>query len=81
MQRTDTWRLPPVALREAVVNAVVHADHAQRGQPIRVGDLWRGVSQLRNRVMGRVVKVAGLIRKIGSSPQDPKRRYFRAAQE
>jgi predicted HTH transcriptional regulator len=28
--------VPPVAVREAVVNAVVHADYAQKGAPIRL---------------------------------------------
>lgn len=36
LRRRDQWDLPPVAIREAVVNAVVHADYAQRGAPIRV---------------------------------------------
>jgi len=90
MRRTDTWSLPPVALREAVVNAVVHADYAQRGAPIRVaifddrveiespgllppgltvGDLRRGVSKLRNRVIGRVFQELGLIEQWGSGIQ------------
>jgi ATP-dependent DNA helicase RecG len=36
LRRLDQWDLPPVAIREAVVNAVVHADYAQRGAPIRI---------------------------------------------
>jgi ATP-dependent DNA helicase RecG len=36
VKRTEVWTLPPVALREAVINAIVHADYAQRGAPIRV---------------------------------------------
>ncbi len=36
LRRQDTWEVPPVALREALVNAVVHADYSQRGAPIRV---------------------------------------------
>jgi ATP-dependent DNA helicase RecG len=36
LRRRDRWDLPPIAIREAVVNAVVHADYAQRGAPIRV---------------------------------------------
>lgn len=35
-RRTDRWTLPPVAVREAVINAVVHGDYAQRGAPVRV---------------------------------------------
>ncbi|MGQ0708423.1 MAG: ATP-binding protein [Rhodoferax sp.] len=90
LRRTDTWSLPPVALRETIVNAVVHADYAQRGAPIRVAifddrveienpgllpagltveDLRRGVSKLRNRVMGRVFQELGLIEQWGSGIQ------------
>ncbi|MDE2762743.1 MAG: helix-turn-helix domain-containing protein [Gemmatimonadota bacterium] len=37
--RVRRWHhrsLPPAAVREAIVNAVVHADYSQRGAPIRV---------------------------------------------
>ena len=30
------WQVPPVAVREALINAVVHADYSQRGAPIKV---------------------------------------------
>ncbi len=90
LRRTDTWSLPPVALREAIVNAVVHADYAQRGAPLRISifddrveiespglllpgltveDLRRGVSKLRNRVIGRVFQELGLIEQWGSGIQ------------
>ena len=36
MQRQDVWSIPLTMLREAIVNALVHADYAQRGTPIRV---------------------------------------------
>lgn len=36
LRRVDEHAVPPVALREAVVNAVVHADYARRGAPIRL---------------------------------------------
>jgi predicted HTH transcriptional regulator len=90
VRRTDSWSLPPVALREAIVNAVVHADYSQRGAPIRlalfddrveienpgllppgltIDDLRRGVSKLRNRVIGRVFHELGLIEQWGSGIQ------------
>lgn len=36
VRRVDRWTFPPAALREAVVNAVVHTDYSQRGGPIRI---------------------------------------------
>jgi predicted HTH transcriptional regulator len=36
VRRRDLPAVPPAALREALVNAVAHADYAQRGAPIRV---------------------------------------------
>jgi predicted HTH transcriptional regulator len=33
---TDAWEFPLLALREAIINAVVHADYGQRGMPIRI---------------------------------------------
>jgi predicted HTH transcriptional regulator len=36
LKRRDVPTVPPAALREALVNAVVHADYSQRGAPIRI---------------------------------------------
>jgi ATP-dependent DNA helicase recG-like protein len=36
LHRKERWSLPPVAVREAVINAVVHTDYAQRGAPLRI---------------------------------------------
>lgn len=36
VRRRDSWNLPPEAVREAIINSVVHADYSQRGGPIRV---------------------------------------------
>ena len=90
VRRTDRWSVPPAALREAVVNAVVHADYAERGAPLRVAvyedrieienpgilplgltleDIRKGVSKLRNRVIGRVFHELGLIEQWGSGIQ------------
>ena len=35
-RREDRWSIPLVAIREALMNAVVHADYAQQGAPIRL---------------------------------------------
>jgi predicted HTH transcriptional regulator len=35
-RREEHPAFPPVAVREAVVNAIVHADYSQRGSPIRI---------------------------------------------
>ncbi len=90
VRRTDRWNLPPVAVREAMINAVAHADYAQRGAPIRISifddrleienpgllpfgltieDLKQGISKLRNRVIGRVFHALGLIEQWGSGIQ------------
>ena len=82
--------LPPVAVREAIINAVTHADYSQRGAPIRIAvfddrlevenpgllpfgltleDLPRGVSKLRNRVIGRVFHELALVEHWGSGVQ------------
>ncbi len=90
VRRKERWNLPPAAVREAIINAVVHADYAQRGAPIRVSifddrlevenpgllpfgltvdDLRQGISKLRNRVIGRVFHELGMIEQWGSGIQ------------
>ncbi len=90
VRRKDRWNLPPVAVREAIINALVHTDYAQRGAPIRLSifddrlevenpglllfgltlsDLQQGISKLRNRVIGRVFHELGLIEQWGSGIQ------------
>jgi len=84
------WALPLPAIREAVINSLVHADYSQRGAPIRIAlfddrleienpgllpfgltieDIRRGVSRLRNRVIGRVFYELGLVEQWGSGIQ------------
>ena len=36
VRRPETLTIPPVALREVLINAVVHADYAQTGAPFRI---------------------------------------------
>jgi predicted HTH transcriptional regulator len=36
LKRSEEWNVPLPALREAIVNAVVHADYSRSGGPIRV---------------------------------------------
>lgn len=90
VRRKERWNLPPVAVREAIVNAIVHTDYSQYGAPIRISiyddrlevenpgllpfgltvdDLLQGVSKLRNRVIGRVFHELGLIEQWGSGIQ------------
>jgi predicted HTH transcriptional regulator len=90
VRRTDRWAFPLAAVREAMINAVVHADYSQRGTPIRISvfddrlevenpgllpygltveDIRKGVSKLRNRVIGRVFREIGLIEQWGSGIQ------------
>ncbi len=90
LRRRDTLTVPPLALREALINSVVHADYSQSGAPFRVsifedrleienpgllptgmtvGDLDQGVSKLRNRIIARVFKEIGLVEQWGSGIQ------------
>jgi ATP-dependent DNA helicase RecG len=90
VRRAERRNLPPAGVREAVINAVAHADYSQRGAPIRlaifddrleienpgllpfgltVEDLQHGVSKVRNRVIGRVFHELKLVEQWGSGVQ------------
>lgn len=90
VKRSDLWTFPVVAVREAIINAIVHADYAQPGAPIRVAlfddrleidnpglllfgltieEIQKGVSKLRNRVIGRTFQKLGLVEQWGSGIQ------------
>lgn len=36
IKHTEVWEIPRVALREALINAIVHTDYSLKGAPIRV---------------------------------------------
>ena len=36
LQHAEQWSIPQIAIREAVINAVVHADYSQRGAAVRL---------------------------------------------
>jgi ATP-dependent DNA helicase RecG len=86
VKRTELWTFPAIAVREAIMNAIVHADYAQHGAPIRIAsfddrlevenqvenpsllpfgltieDIQKGISKVRNRVIGRVFQELRLI--------------------
>ena len=86
-QREDIPQYPPEAVREAVINAILHADYSAMRSSVQVaifddrmeitnpGPLplglsletaLSGVSQLRNRVIGRVFRELNLIEQWGS---------------
>jgi predicted HTH transcriptional regulator len=90
VSRTDRWTYPDVALREILMNAILHADYAQRGSPLRIAmfddrlevenpgmlpfgltieEIQKGVSKVRNRVIGQVFHQLGLVERWGSGIQ------------
>jgi ATP-dependent DNA helicase RecG len=36
IKHAEIWSVPLIAIRESIINAIVHADYAQKGSPIRV---------------------------------------------
>ena len=87
IRRKDTPQYPPVVIREAVVNALLHTDYSIKGSSIQIAIFddrieitnpgclpfglsfeaaLSGISQLRNRVIGRVFRELNLIEQGGS---------------
>lgn len=87
MRRKDIPQYPPVVVREAVINALLHTDYSIKGSSIQIAIFddrieitnpgclpfglsfeaaLSGISQLRNRVIGRVFKELSLIEQWGS---------------
>jgi len=86
-RRENIPEYPPIAVRETVINAILHADYSMQRSPIQIaifdnrlevtspGSLpfglsletaLSGVSQLRNKVLGRVFRELQLIEQWGS---------------
>lgn len=87
MKRKNIPQYPPIVIREAVINALLHADYSMKGASIQIAIFddrieitnpgclpfglsleaaLSGVSQLRNRVIGRVFRELRLIEQWGS---------------
>jgi ATP-dependent DNA helicase RecG len=87
IRRKDIPEYPPIVIREAIINALIHADYNMTGSHVQVAiyddrleitnpgnlpfgltlkEALQGVSQLRNKVIGRVFKELALIEQWGS---------------
>lgn len=87
LQREDEYEIPLEAIRESLVNAVVHRDYSNDGRDIKVGiydnivnivspgsfpstitqeDILEGRSEIRNKVIARVLKELNYIEQWGS---------------
>jgi hypothetical protein len=86
LHRIDTYEIPLEALREALLNAVLHRDYSIKGSDIKVAifdhaveitspgsfprgitleDILSGRSEVRNRVIARIFREAGIIEQWG----------------
>lgn len=36
LHHTEKWNIPQIAVREAIINSILHADYSQHGSPIRI---------------------------------------------
>ena len=87
IRRKDIPEYPPIVVREAIINALIHADYNIRGSHVQIAiyddrleitnpgflpfgltlqEALQGMSQLRNKVIGRVFKELELIEQWGS---------------
>ncbi len=85
--RQDQLELPEAALREAVINAVIHRDYSIAGSTIKIAvydhrvdiispggltktitveEIYAGRSEIRNKIIARIFRDAGLIEAWGS---------------
>ena len=87
LQREEIPEIPRIAIREALINAIVHRDYSNMGRNVKVAvyddrieiispgafpnnllleDVLLGRSEVRNRVIARVLKELGYIEQWGS---------------
>lgn len=87
IRRKDIPEYPPIVIREAIINALIHTDYNMTGSHVQVAiyddrleisnpgclpfgltlqEALQGMSQLRNKVIGRVFKELELIEQWGS---------------
>lgn len=87
LQRTDVYEIPNVAIREALINAVLHRDYVNMGRDVKVGifddrlsivspggfpntitqeDILEGRSEVRNKIIAKILKELNYIEQWGS---------------
>lgn len=87
IKRSEQWNIPIIAVREAIINAILHADYSQKGGCIRlyiyqdrieienpgllvtgiaIEDIKKGISKLRNPIIGNIFNKLRLSEHYGS---------------
>lgn len=86
LKRSEKLEIPEIAIREALLNAIVHRNYHIKAPtkiaiyddrieifspgyfpgPIRIDNLTAGITYLRNPALGKILREAGYIEKLGS---------------